>query len=231
MRLNNLDLYNFLVDENILALYHANTVGTSCTYFQAGGLLSRGAVANLSLYQTPQTSDAADQVLGVWNDIFLDTTDLHSHFHRENHYGPVLFELDRELVLNENLEIWVTKNNPIYWNAWAPIAERYFADVAELRQKWGVIDRQRMMITIRNNTSPILFNYVRKIIVDDPKRIITVAGQNVILFNAAASKINNVVTTAHLLYGKLSTRTCGSCWCGSNYLHQRSDADLFRFFL
>ena len=231
MRLNNKELYNFFLEKEILALYHANTVRTCITYFQSGGLLSRGAVAHLGLFQTPQSSDAADKVLGVWDDIFLDTTDLHSYFKRENHYGPVLFELDRELVLNEDFEIWITKNNPIYWKPDTPMQERYFVDVSELRQNWNKIERQRMMVTIRNNSTPILFDYVRKVVVDDPKREIAVAGQNIIVFNTAASKIKSVMPVGHILFGKFITRECGYCWCGHNYLYQRSVTDISRFYL
>lgn len=231
MRLNNSELFDFFVEKEILALYHANTVSTSITYFQAGGLLSRGAVTNLKLFQTPQSSDALDKALGVWDDIFIDSTDLHSFFNRENHYGPVLFELDRKLILDESFDIWITKNNPIYWNANTPLEDRYFSSVNELREKWNTLQRQRMMITIRKNTMPILFNYVRKIIVDDPQRMILYNGTNIPVFNVAQSKIKNTIHATHVLSGKFTTRKCNNCWCTSNYLRQRSSADITRFFL
>lgn len=231
MKLDNSELFDFFVENEILALYHANTVSTSITYFQTGGLLSRGAVTNLGLSQTPQSSDPADKVLGVWDDVFIDTTDLHSFFNRENHYGPVLFELDRNLILDKSFEIWITKNNPIYWNTNTPMTDRYFSDVNELRQKWKTIERQRMMITIRNNATPILFNYVRKIIVDDPKREILHAGQNVPVFNLSYLKIKNVINSGHILSGKFITRKCGNCWCSHNYLYQRNTTEITKFFL
>ena len=56
------------------------------------------------------------QDLEIFNDIFLDTKDLHKHFSRQNHYGPVLFRFELELLLDEEIEVWVTKNNPIYWD-------------------------------------------------------------------------------------------------------------------
>jgi len=231
MKLNNCELFDFFVEKEILALYHANTVSTSITYFQAGGLLSRGAVTNLGLFQTPQSSDALDIALGVWDDIFIDSTDLHSFFNRENHYGPVLFELDRNLILDKNFDIWITKNNPIYWNASTPLSDRYFSDVNELREKWHTIQKQRMMITIRKNTSPILFNYVRRVIVDDPKRMILMNGQNIPVFNMANSQIKNVITSGHTLSGKFIIRKCSNCWCTSNYLRQRNSSDIQRLFL
>lgn len=104
MKLNNKDLYNFYKEKNINYLYHANTVGTTITYFQQNGILSRGAVENKGLFQTSQSSDDIDKILGVWDDVFIDTTDLHSYFNRQNHYGPILFEFLTELILNENYE-------------------------------------------------------------------------------------------------------------------------------
>lgn len=213
MRLNNEELYQFLVEKEILALYHANTVRTSITYFENGGLMSRGLVEENDLIQTSQSSDAADKVLNVWDDIFIDTSDLHTYFRRENHYGPILFELDRELVRNNDFEIWITKNNPIYWPVDSTNEERYFMSVEELRQQWDLIERQRKMITIRNNNHPILFDYVRRIIVDDPRVVITESDNTqTILFNKAREKINDIITEDHQLKGKFTLRTCNNCW-------------------
>jgi hypothetical protein len=231
MRLDNEELYNFVIGKEILALYHANTVSTSITYFQNGGLLSRGAVENLGLYQTHQSSDDIDKVLGVWDDLFIDTTDLHSFFKRENHYGPILFELDRELIKDKSFEIWITKNNPIYWNKDTPTEERYFQNIDELKELWNTIPRQRKMIIIRNNSTPVLFNYVRRIIVDDPKVSITEKEQKTHLFNTVQRKIKEIITDTSPLNGKFTTRTCDYCYCTSNYLNQRSVNELKRLFL
>lgn len=143
MRLNNKELYEFFTAKNILVLYHANTVSTSLTYFSQNGLLSRGAVENLGLVQTTQSSDQADKILNVWNDVFLDSTDLHTFFSRQNHYGPILFEFDTNLLRNEDYEIWITKDNPIYWNANAPDEDKYFQSVEELDNNWDNYARQK----------------------------------------------------------------------------------------
>lgn len=231
MRLDNEQLYQFFIEKEILALYHANTVSTSLTFFDNGGLMSRGLIEEKGLFQTPQSSDRADKVLNVWNDIFIDTSDLHAYFKRENIYGPILFELDKDLIRNNEFEIWITKNNPIYWPVDCNDEDRYFTSVEELREKWDSIERQRKMITIRNNNNPILFNYVRRIIVDDPRVVITESEKEIILFNTAKEKIKQVITEEHQLKGKFTIRVCSNCWCNSNYLHQKSAIDLKRLFL
>ena len=99
MKLNNLELHKFFQEKGITHLYHANTVTTSISFIQAGGLLSRGDVEKNDLLQTAQESDGVDKTFDVWNDIFLDTADLHKLFSRQNRYGPVLFVFDVNLLL------------------------------------------------------------------------------------------------------------------------------------
>ena len=229
MKLDNKELYDFFIEKNILVLYHANTVSTSLTYFQQNGLLSRGAVENLGLAQTYQTSDEADKILNVWNDVFLDSTDLHALFSRQNYYGPILFEFDIRLIQNENFEIWITKNNPIYWETNSTDDERYFVSVEELRNNWNNYERQKKMITIRNNSKPILFEYVRRVVVDDPR--VEIKSENIHLFNDSVKKIREIVNDLHILKGKFIIRNCLNCWCRDNYLKQISVSDLKRLFL
>jgi hypothetical protein len=232
MRLNNQELYDFFLEKEILVLYHANTVKTSITYFQQNGLISRGAVDTLGLLQTEQTSDEADQILNVWNDIFLDSTDLHTLFGRQNYYGPVLFELDINLIQNTDYDIWITKNNPIYWNVDSSNEERYFQNVEELRTEWDNYDIQKKMITIRNNSTPTLFDYVRKVIVDDPRvKIADGKEGHIHLFNETFKLIKERIPNNHILKGKFITRKCDYCWCRDNYLKQVTPIELKRLFL
>jgi hypothetical protein len=232
MRLNNQDLYDFFIEKDILVLYHANTIKTSLTYFQQNGLLSRGAVQNLGLIQTDQSSDEADQVLNVWNDVFLDSTDLHTFFGRQNYYGPVLFEFDISLIQNDDYEIWITKDNPIYWDTESTDESRYFQNVEELSDEWDNYQRQKKMITIRNNSTPILFDYIRRVIVDDPRVKIPDGNEGHIhLFNEAFKLIKQNVPIGHILKRKFITRNCTNCWCRDNYLKQVVPNELKRLFL
>jgi hypothetical protein len=229
VRLNNKELYDFFLSKNILALYHANTVSTSITYFEQNGLLSRGAVENNGLLQTTQNTDTSDKILNVWNDVFIDTTDLHTFFSRQNHYGPILFEFDLNLLQNENYEIWITKDNPKYWNADYTDQQKYFQSVKELNDDWNKYALQKKMITIRNNSDPILFQYVRRVIVDDPRVILN--PENTHLFNEAFNKIKAVINDTHILKGKFITRNCTNCYCRDNYLNEVRSKDLKRLFL
>lgn len=229
MRLDNNKLHALFKEKDINFLYHANTVSTSITYFQQNGLLSRGAVERLGLSQTEQSSDELDKIVNVWNDIFIDTVDLHGYFPRQNLYGPILFEFNVDLVKNEDFEIWVTKNNPIYWNKNTSDKEKYFESVDELREKWHTVERQRKMTTIRNNKSPILFEYINKIIVDDPR--VKIIEENIHLFNEARKSIKEVVDGNISIRNKFTTRTCSNCFCTQNYMNDVSVENLKRLFL
>lgn len=229
MKLDNEGLFNFFQSKDIHVLYHANTTRTSITYFNQNGLLSRGAVENLGLDQSVQSSDDADKILGVWNDVFLDSTDLHSYFSRQNLYGPILFEFDVSLVKDLKYEIWITKNNPIYWDKDTPLETRYFQTIEELETDWKKYPRQKMMITIRNNSSPILFESVRRVVVDDPRA--KIIEDDIRLFNEASKAIKENIPEGHILKGKLKVRECTNCWCRENYLQQVSASDLKRLFL
>ncbi len=69
--MTNDDLKQVLLNKNVNHLYHANSVATACTFLENGGLLSRGLVEKLNLYQTPQESNEQDKKMDVFNDIFL----------------------------------------------------------------------------------------------------------------------------------------------------------------
>ena len=86
-----------------------------------------------------------------------------------------------------------------------------------------------MMVTIRKNSSPILFESVRRVLVDDPR--VTLTNENIHLFNETVKLIKENVPDGHILKGKFKTRECGYCWCRDNYLNQVGVPDLKRLFL
>lgn len=126
MKINNLRLHQFFTEKNITHFHHANSLATASSFIEEYGLLSRGCVEKKGLFQTTQTSDEIDKKYDVWDDIFIDTVDLHGHFPRQNLYGPVLFKFTTDFLLEDNIEIWITKNNPVYWNENTTSEEKYF---------------------------------------------------------------------------------------------------------
>lgn len=228
MKLDNKELYDLLKRKKVSNLFHANTVATSITFIQEGGLLSRQDIEEQALYQTPQTSDEIDKLFGVFGDIFLDTTDLHEHFSRQNHYGPVLFRFKLELLLDQNLDIWVTNNNPIHWDRHSEPEENYFQSVKELARKWDDYDIQRKMFTVRKPAGPILFDYLEEIILDNPKVKIN---DDVSLRKESRRALKKATKEKTQLREILTWRECGHCFCQDNYLKQVKVPELIQKFL
>lgn len=228
MKLNNRDLYNFLKEKGITQLYHSNTVSTSVTFFEQNGLLSRGYIEDRDLFQSFQSSDEIDKKFNVWNDVFLDTVDLHVHFHRQNNYGPISFQFSIEFLLYNDYDIWITKNNPIYWNDKMSDADKYFESVEELKDKWDLFQLHRKMITIRNPKSPILFNYLLRCVVDDPR----VQCEDFHFGKECIIALKKAVLNTQFM-NKLKWRRCDKkgCYCERNYLYDVEIPDLKRLFL
>lgn len=70
MKLKNRELYELFEEKGVKNLFHANTVATSITFLEEGGLLSRDWVERNERYQTPQSSDDVDKLFDVFDDVF-----------------------------------------------------------------------------------------------------------------------------------------------------------------
>lgn len=88
------------------------------------------------------------------------------------------------------------------------------------------------MTTIRWNNTPILFEHLNKIIVDDPRTVIlNKENKDIHLFNELKKKLIETKADKSHLSNKIIVRKCNYCYCRSNYLHEVSINDLKRFFI
>ncbi|MCR8656953.1 hypothetical protein [Paenibacillus endoradicis] len=225
MELDNIQILQILKAKGFTHLYHANTVKTACSFLKNGGLYSRGAIEFHNLKQTPQSSDNLDKHFNVWNDIFLDSSDLHIFHNRQNLYGPVLFKFNIDILSSPDLPpLWVTNNNPIYWDINSPIEDRYFNSIEEFELGYSN-QAVREMITLRDTTFPLLFDpYLEEIILDDPE--IKINERN--LFKHAKSELKKSIGENTFINDRVikSKRNCSNCWCKDNYFKQKSVEDL-----
>lgn len=159
-----------LKEKGIDHLYHANTVLTSCTFLEQGGLFPRGIVEDYGWKQTPQRSDNDDKQFGIYYDLFFDSVDIaaRNSIKGYNDYGPVLFEFSIDVIdeLDEG-SIFVTIDNSIRWYNNMPEKERYFITEDELRRGYckGVFKQH---FTIRNRREGISLSYLERIVLDNP---------------------------------------------------------------
>lgn len=166
--INNDVIKSILQSKKVTNLYHANTVSTAFTFLRYDGLLSREYVDKHGLFQTNQSSDQNDIAVGVYNDIFFDSVDIHERAKEYNVYGPVLFVYSLD-VLNtiSDGRIAITKSNPGYWQVNLPECDRYFQTADELNREY-FRGRFEQHLTIRNQNTPLSFDYLEKIVLDNP---------------------------------------------------------------
>lgn len=170
--ISSVEIYTMLKNKKVKYLYHANTLTTAITFIEQGALLSRQYVESNKLNQTPQKSDCKDKLFDIWDNVFVDGTDMHKTYSRSNFYGPVLFRLNLELLLSPFLStIFVTKNNPIYWTNSSNLNSRYYSCVEDIYTDYLTgrrIDSSIMFTFRRSNNKIGLRKYLHSIIIDKP---------------------------------------------------------------
>ncbi|RXK01172.1 hypothetical protein CRU98_01610 [Arcobacter sp. CECT 8986] len=228
MKLNNIELYKLLKEKDIKNFFHANTLTTSLTFIENKGLMSRGLVEKKGLFQTLQTSDELDKKYDVWNDVFIDIVDLHDRFSRQNYYGPILFKFSIEFLKDDIFDVYVTKNNPIYWKESDTEEDKYFKSVDELREDWDKYELQRKMFTIKNTSDPILFDYLEEIIIDDP--LVQIEKESIVFSEKLKEELKKVIEKGIISKDYFNWRKCSSCYCKKNYL-ELPISELKRLFL
>lgn len=165
------EIYEVLVTRGVTRIFHSNSVKTSLSQLQLGGLASRQAVEYVGLPQTIQYTDNTDRNLGIWNDIFLDTVDIHCKISDRNKYGPVLFEMSVEMLRNlpASCRILITRSNPSKWQVGAPEGDCYFLNEFEL-DKGFVVGNFDHMLVIRTLFGFIPFaSFLQRITLDEPR--------------------------------------------------------------
>lgn len=225
MGINASEFYEILTKKGIRYLYHANTVTTACTFIEQGGLLSRGEVQNRDLNQTEQDSDLKDKRFGVWDNIFLDILDMHGYFPRENLYGPVCFVMKSELLLDSNLkEVFITKDNPLYWNEYESLSDRYYISLDEYIHEFddNINNHtiQKKMPNFKFQNGELLFEkYLEYIILDDPN--VRLENSSIDLYTESYNILKCFLQENNFDSKLLKRRSCSDCWCKKNYSELR----------
>lgn len=212
--MNNTEIKNILLAENVNYLYHANTVRTSITFLENGGLISRSTVEDLGLVQTSQTSDETDRLFNVDYDIFFDSVDIHERIKKINNYGPVTFVYSINVIniLPEGT-IKITKKNPMYWNDGMTEEEKYFTTYDEMfvNYRKGNFNQH---FTIVNQHTPLSFNYLCKIIIDNP---CSIRQSDQEIFEKAVERINEIATTKNITVPIVVRECSPGCNCKNQY--------------
>ncbi|MBJ6146145.1 hypothetical protein [Hymenobacter sp. BT559] len=218
MELSSKDVVALMREKGVEYLYHANTVRTTCTFFRTGHLLARGSVHERSLDQTTQPSDRLDRKLGIWYDLFFDSCDIHARSSNYNKYGPVLLCFDLSLLEQDWAPtVWMTKDNPIRWSTDTPSNERWFNSFEELQTRYDRYAFQQHCVLRNVGGSVRMLPYLKKIVLDNPKRARPNAA-SVDRFSEAVGALNNALRAGGLFEKGITfnNRPC-TCGCVSSY--------------
>lgn len=217
-------IYDLLKEKEVEHFHHANTAKTSVTFIKEDALLSRKYIESNNLTQTEQYTDEKDKELQIWDFVFLDGTDLHKKFNRRNNYGPILFHISLDILLDENFKkIKVTKSNPANWK---PSNPQFYDSINEIKKDYLVGDRFQdggiMFLFEKPEKKILLSKYCTKIIVDNPK-IIVKDSENVTKSVSELVKltIQKELTAANLPNINVEIRHANgkSCNCFLQYNH------------
>lgn len=213
------DLHSILKKAGATHLHHANSVITSCTFLQQGGLLSRGSIEDRGLKQSQQPSDELDKKYDLWRRIFLPHADIHDRTGQEkgpNVYGPVLFALELDVLLHLPIgtDIRVTRKSPAYWYDNEPDVSRWFQNAEELAQSITPGDLDKML-AIQTPSGKLGFpGGHARIILDDPQKQLASGAD---AYNHAASRLRTAAAAGHVEV-TIQRRKCRSgCTCGNKY--------------
>lgn len=220
MKLDSRQILKVLQERGVNFLYHANTLTTSCTFLQEGALLSRGAVQKRHLAQTSQSTDSSDKKFRIWNDVFLDTVDIHARAGKRNFYGPILFLIDVQVLGTSVKSVWITKKNPANWVTREKKSERFYSSVEEFRASYNVGDFGAMiMLRDVDGTLP-LKGVLRKIVIDEPGTQFDIKGKTIEASNYAIKVLRTAAKESGLKGIRIEHRNCSE-WCGCHDQYRR----------
>lgn len=228
--LNSKLVYEILKKKGVVNLHHANTLATSLTFIQQNALLSRGYVEAKALVQSKQKTDAVDKQFNVWDDLFLDGTDLHAKYSRPNVYGPVMFVIPIDIFQYPDFsKVFITKQNPYYWKSSQTMDDWYYSNVEDFEKDYLTGDRLRdgrICFTFKGKDVKLtLKKFCSKIVVDDPGRKVKIQEKEIPVIDRVIEKINNALTTSGLTRIPVINRHNGTdifC-CGINYKFMKED--------
>ena len=171
-------------------------------------------VADLGLPQTVQYTDGIDRQYDIFNDIFFDSDDIHYRASDKNHYGPVLFVFNIDILLYPGISLWITKSNPSDWPTVA-VEDKYFSCSEEFIYRYSV-GTFCQMITIKNCNGFLPFNgYLHSVVVDGLQTFTQNHQYNNISERLC---VRSTQGSVYNLSGIINQRVCiDTCKCASTY--------------
>ena len=217
--LNSKELYELFKENNIDHIYHADTVTTSKTFLSEKSFLSRNQLEKLNLPFTHQRTDTLDKKLGISKGIFLDFMDIHKERKDYNFYGPVLFKINLDILLNAKFsKVLITKSNPQHWTPETPENQRYIESLSEFEEnleKLTVFQNAGSMLIFFPDDEKMSLSFLKEVLVDNPD--IRKAGKQISDVVAESLKEELVLPFYKEVQRKFRNCKKGGCNCVRSY--------------
>ncbi|MES9941909.1 MAG: hypothetical protein ABW104_03850 [Candidatus Thiodiazotropha sp. 6PLUC2] len=163
-------IYETLKDKGVSSIWHADSVENTCLFLKHRCLMSRDYIEKLDSQRTMLKPSHSSNSYSDRNDIFADSLDIHKSANKAHSHGPVLFELDIEIIKNTFTgKVWVTKSNPMEWDNSTHHENRWFVSANDLESNfsYGSFDH---MVVFRHCAGKLpLLSYLNRVVIDDPK--------------------------------------------------------------
>jgi hypothetical protein len=180
--------------------------------------MSNASLEKFGLFHNSKIPGKLGHNYGIWNDIFTESLDIHNHSGNINHLGPVLLELDIEIVKNSySGKVWVTKSNPSKWETNINHERRWFVSANDLDNYFTEGNTDFMVVFRHCGGKLPIQGHLNKIVIDDPK--LETDEYQVDYFSMAYGALKLAMTEGNI-EAPIVKRSCNSeCGCLDDYMN------------
>jgi hypothetical protein len=217
-------IYEILKEKGVSSIHHANSVENSALFLRNRCLMSRETIEKHSNQTTSPKAKKSGTDYSVLNDIFADSIDIHGQANAAHTHGPVLLELDIEIINNTYTgKVWVTKSNPMDWDANTHQERKWFVSAHDLEDNFSYGSfKHKVVFRHCGGKLPIL-GYLNRVILDDPK--LQTGRYQVDYFSMAFGALTLAMKQGGF-DAPIEKRVCNpGCSCLDSYKNGKSEAD------
>ncbi len=164
-------IHETLSAKGVTHIYSANSVSTACRLLRHRCLMSQVNIDRLGIGgQSSPGVDACAEDYTRWNDVFTETVDIHRHTGSINPAGPVVFELDLEIIRNTYTgKVWVTRSNPSEWGPQTHQERKWFSSAIDLEHYFSPTSSDHLAVFRHCGGKLPIQGYLKRILLDDPE--------------------------------------------------------------
>ncbi len=162
-------IHQTLVAKGVTHIYYGNNVSTACRLLRHRCLMSQVNIERLGINSSSPGMDTAAEHYTRWNDVFTETVDYHHHSGGTHPAGPVVFELDLEIIRNTYTgKVWVTRSNPSDWGPQTHQERKWFSSAIDLEHYFSPTSPDHMAVFRHCGGKLPIQGYLSRILLDDP---------------------------------------------------------------